>query len=460
MGPMSWHKAYCREFGAVYSQFAHLGGEKLAPTMPAPLEKTVTLSKCGLSCFYADAREWANAGEALVNAFTNTAEDFKAYVEQFNFIGNKYIKFRGRVDNLRQLSNDELLYVFNRFVKIRLAFSSILWSSFILNDAVSRDVHRFLVKKTNNPGDYLHPPRKTWVAEMQEKAYAIKINGLTDEELKAFADAYAWFPCLDIHNPPWSLEEAKKFAQEARPPIRTKPYRALRLSAQEEALLEMAKELAFLKDQRDAFRRIGQYRVLPLFNEIAERMSITLGELSYASIEEITSFLNGKHVDTTKFGERRGRGFSVIFDGTNARVIDETISLQKRKTTTLKGEQKKIIRGIAAATGIAVGAARIVRGVQDLEKIHAGDVLVAVTTNPVYVPAFRKVVAIVTDEGGITCHAALVAREMGKPCVVGTRNATVMLKDGDAVEVNAMTGIVRKLKEGERRRFVQQRIGL
>ncbi|MFA6099944.1 MAG: PEP-utilizing enzyme [Patescibacteria group bacterium] len=75
-----------------------------------------------------------------------------------------------------------------------------------------------------------------------------------------------------------------------------------------------------------------------------------------------------------------------------------------------------------------------------------GDVLVASMTRPEMLPAMKKASAIVTDEGGVTCHAAIVSRELNIPCVIGTKIATTMIKDGDRVEVNATQGIVRIIK--------------
>jgi pyruvate,water dikinase len=72
-------------------------------------------------------------------------------------------------------------------------------------------------------------------------------------------------------------------------------------------------------------------------------------------------------------------------------------------------------------------------------------VIVAEMTNPDYVPWMKRAAAFVTDEGGMTCHAGIVARELGKPCVVGTKIATKVFKDGDMLEVDAMNGLVRRL---------------
>jgi len=80
-----------------------------------------------------------------------------------------------------------------------------------------------------------------------------------------------------------------------------------------------------------------------------------------------------------------------------------------------------------------------------MDKIEIGDVLIAVMTRPDYLPAMQKAIAFVTDEGGITCHAAIVAREMKKPCVIGTKIATKTFKDGDMVEVDAEKGVVKIL---------------
>ena len=82
----------------------------------------------------------------------------------------------------------------------------------------------------------------------------------------------------------------------------------------------------------------------------------------------------------------------------------------------------------------------------EISKIQKGDVLVAPMTSPDYVPIMTKAKAIITNEGGITCHAAIVSREMGIPCIIGTEVATSALKDGDIVEVDAINGIIKIIK--------------
>ena len=103
------------------------------------------------------------------------------------------------------------------------------------------------------------------------------------------------------------------------------------------------------------------------------------------------------------------------------------------------------IKGMIANRGKAQGTVKIVKRAKDIEKVEKGDMLVASSTHPDYITAMQRAAAFVTDEGGLTSHAAIVAREMDKPCIVGTKNATNRLKDGDKIEVDANKGIIRKL---------------
>jgi phosphoenolpyruvate synthase/pyruvate phosphate dikinase len=105
------------------------------------------------------------------------------------------------------------------------------------------------------------------------------------------------------------------------------------------------------------------------------------------------------------------------------------------------------LHGQTAMGGLAQGIVRVVHKKSDINLLQEGEILVTAMTTPDYVPAMRKAVAFVTDEGGITCHAAIVAREFGKPCIIGTKIATKVLHTGDLVEVDADNGVVRVVKK-------------
>lgn len=107
------------------------------------------------------------------------------------------------------------------------------------------------------------------------------------------------------------------------------------------------------------------------------------------------------------------------------------------------------ISGQIAYEGKAKGYVRIIFEVEDMDRVNEGDILVTSMTTPDFLPAMNLASAFVTDEGGITCHASIVAREIKKPCIIGTKIATQVLKEGDLVEVDADNRVVRILKKAE-----------
>jgi pyruvate,water dikinase len=107
--------------------------------------------------------------------------------------------------------------------------------------------------------------------------------------------------------------------------------------------------------------------------------------------------------------------------------------------------ETKEIKGIAACKGIAKGTAKIIIDMKDIKKVHKGDIIVAPYTNPNMLPAMEKAAGIVTEIGGMTSHAAIVSRELKKPCIIGAKNAAKVFKDGDLIELDANSGTARKL---------------
>ena len=133
-----------------------------------------------------------------------------------------------------------------------------------------------------------------------------------------------------------------------------------------------------------------------------------------------------------EFAIEKGRIFIV-----QARAVTTQAKMEK-----VKVEGEILLKGLGASPGIASGVVKIVHGLQDITKVQKGDILVTKMTSPDLVPTMSKCAAIITDAGGRTCHAAIISREMGIPCIVGTETATQVLKDGQEVTVDAYTGTV------------------
>src|SRR5690606_16458684 len=138
----------------------------------------------------------------------------------------------------------------------------------------------------------------------------------------------------------------------------------------------------------------------------------------------------------------------------------ETVASQRAagefETYRLKGKGAEVAIGKAVGEKIASGPARLVRGPADLRAFRPGEVLVAASTSPDWLPVMRTASAIVTDQGGRTCHAAIVARELGVPAVVGAGDATRRLASGAAVTVSCAEGDVGRVYDGEVRYDVER----
>ena len=146
--------------------------------------------------------------------------------------------------------------------------------------------------------------------------------------------------------------------------------------------------------------------------------------------------------------KERQKGCGVVSIRSGYSIVTGKAIEAMRRTMFPQKQQDAVrdIRGLAASVGRVVGTVKIVDSARQVGKVQKGDILVAVMTRPDYIAGLKKAAAVVTNEGGITCHAAIVSRELGIPCVIGTKIATEVLKDGDLVEVNANHGVVTVLK--------------
>lgn len=204
--------------------------------------------------------------------------------------------------------------------------------------------------------------------------------------------------------------------------------------------------LTFWREERKKFNLMGIYVFDLILRAIEERTGIPKSYLQYLSYEEVENVIKGLITKSTL--ERRHKdGIVVELDGAGGyKIIEgkEAVSIRDELQKQLLGDQKQtVLPGQVASQGYAKGIARIILDEKDFDKFNEGEILVTGMTRPEFVPLMKKAAGIVTNEGGITCHAAIVSRELGKPCVIGTKVATKVIKDGDLVEVRANHGTVR-----------------
>jgi phosphohistidine swiveling domain-containing protein/DNA-binding transcriptional ArsR family regulator len=198
------------------------------------------------------------------------------------------------------------------------------------------------------------------------------------------------------------------------------------------------------------YRRYAQifaiYRMTPVLAEMAIRLGLKLKEIKFMTSEEIYKALFKNGLNREEIRERTN--FCVYYTAKNERgfYVDDKAKKMIKYIEKDKIEKISEIKGQCGARGYVKGKVKIINEIKDMAKMEKGDILVSISTQPDLLPAMKKAAAFVTDQGGVTSHAAIVAREINMPCVIGTKIATKVLKDGDIVEVDADKGIVRILK--------------
>ncbi len=179
-----------------------------------------------------------------------------------------------------------------------------------------------------------------------------------------------------------------------------------------------------------------------LLQEFSRRTGYTMDELKYCFPPEMASALD-KKISKEELQARFEYCMILWTADSYSVTTDQEFIATLDKIGTGAYVHTNELKGFSAQLGTARGKVKIIESAEEIAKIEEGDILVAVMTRPDYLPAMKKAAAFVTDEGGITCHAAIVAREMKKPCIVGTKIATKIFKDGDLLEVDADNGLVR-----------------
>ena len=282
--------------------------------------------------------------------------------------------------------------------------------------------------------------KKLWKQQQQE-FFWIHNNYVSDNVLPVqfFEDKWKSYRALDLEKRRKEMIVSAQKNKEKKEQL----MRELALPEEIRTLLYLTDRCNYWQDERKKGTFWATHYFSLLLEEVARRTSYILEELKYALPPEMEDILDEK-IQKTELQRRFEDCFLVwvpdAFDLTTQTTEIETIITRKKEVLDTE------VRGMSVSLGRAVGTVKVVESVRNISKVHKGDILVAVMTRPDYIPAMRKAAAFVTDEGGLTCHAAIVARELKVPCIVGTKTATSQLKDGMVVEVNANHGWVRRVE--------------
>ncbi len=424
-----------------------------------------------------DIDEWMKLEKVFSHRIANDRSYLKKYIELCYKYSNELItvsKKINKVSESKKFDNKKLLYFYTQYQAAVIQLAPFLNSVLILDGILRKEISKLLLndlkiikdeKQNVLLSELIIPKKKSFFVQeieaLEKIALRIKNNPKANikTDINLFLNKFAWMPSIayigEFQTEDSVLKRVKelakedledKFNQTRKLKEETKKNYNLafsRIGGSKKLVeyIDLARECLYLVTYRlDVFFMVYFY-VYPMFREIGERLNLNPDQVVFLTGDEIINSLEGsQQVDKKEIVERT-KGYLLIKIGRNIKI--QTKGRIKTKPTSQL--HKTSVNGVVANRGRAEGKARIIMGVEDMGKVKSGDILISPMTELQYVPVMSRVSGIITDFGGMLCHAAIVSREFGIPCLVGTKNATKVFKDGDLVELNAYEGIARKL---------------
>jgi len=255
-----------------------------------------------------------------------------------------------------------------------------------------------------------------------------------------------------------SLVQARREIKEIKDHLRknNRNYSSWKKTVKDPKLFQIADIISTyvtLRTDRIDVLKLAQYGIYLGLQETMKRLKKASGEKWKMSLmislldKEVLDFLEKNIIpDIREVEKRTPEAYVYYYDGKNSRLITNKGEIKMIQNFFKSEDEVKEFKGMSSFRGKCRGRVALVLNRSHLKKIKTDSILVARSTMVDYISGMRKALAFVTDEGGVTCHAAITARELKKPCIVGAKIATQVLQNGDLVEVNANEGVVKIIK--------------
>lgn len=240
---------------------------------------------------------------------------------------------------------------------------------------------------------------------------------------------------------------AKKIARDFKEAInKIKPDKGFR------RIIDQARLNSYFRNRRvEAFFN-ADYGASFMYEEIAKRFKLSPDLIMEITTDEMEDALNGKPLPDEEEMARRGKDYAMVVKNSKTTLItdpDKIKELEKEYFVDVDKKVEVIIGRVASIGGVVTGRAKVCLDKSEIGKVEKGDIIVAQFTTPDFVPAMEKAAAIVADQGGLSSHAAIISRELGVPCIIGTKNGTRIILDYDLLEVDTIKGEVRILRRND-----------
>jgi len=354
--------------------------------------------------------------------------------------------------NLKNCDNQELLNYFMKGYNIIaeitafMSFKCTVQMSDVLEEKIKVIIKKRItdVEERNNIFLIISLPKEESLMTKERKSI-IKVQ--TKKDLDKHTKNFAWMGCVMYAGKPFTrehfakeLKQIKSITQKDHTREIKETIQKLHLSKEELNVIDQFRTWTHLRTYVKDMTSVGMYSTLPYLEEIAKQVKVTYKDLLYLNHTELQEIFSNK--DLVKESKKRQKGWGFVLIKGKAKYYNyKTVKQIEESEESIPAG----VKGFSACKGIVRGKAIVIKTARDLDKISEGDILITHMTTTNFVPILSKVSAIVTDEGGITCHAAIISREMNIPCIIGTRFATKAFKDGDIVEVDAEKGVVKRV---------------
>ena len=405
-------------------------------------------------------------GELIKNHFLENIRLNKDPFAPLDKISKDLVKSAKEISNRPISSRAELFKAYSELIEKMHDYQIMIWFPVMCEIELYPYAKNRLMQLTSDEkawGITAEPFEPSAIQQEFIDLLKVAVN-FSEEKLQEHQKKYTWMSMRFMDYTPYDINHFRERLKEIKNPkqeleriekeLKEKKKRfydlldSLNLSKQDRELFIVVNRLNYIRNTRDNFRRVAYYHAKSLYDKILAVLDCDYPTLLSHREKDVAKALeNGIKLT----GIYQPETYIHMWKYGNFELVTENVKkrLEKEGIKTLKLENIKEFKGTVACQGKVTGKAKIItlnNWAKDCAAVQKGDILVAISTKPDYIVAMERAAAFVTDEGGITAHAAIVAREMGKPCIVGTNIATQVLKNGEMVEVDAEKGIVRKIK--------------
>jgi phosphohistidine swiveling domain-containing protein len=460
-----WKKFVCRTSPPLWRNLEHLGFVREALLKNNGYDMFISW-KSELHLLFVNPVEHARVLEMLNAKARKNPNIFSENSTRCYKLCDDYLDFCTRYDSYKQFNNNELTDIFLTYLDKNngmVAYRPLI----LMLDKINQNFLEEELSKVGSPEfrlEWITTTKALPFVHQRNDALAIgneiaelglsvssELPELIESHIKQHIEKFGWLFTHHFLGDPMTrddvLETVQKMQGGIYDPQKTAEENTVRkasldkIKAINSAIarhIETAQDYAYLRTYRIDIANEADFHFRAFFNEVANRMSITYDDFLQLNADEIIKWLKGS-IDTeyVKKTVRKRREYFVTY-----LVDDNKIYWFEGKENFIAESVKEqpknlVLTGKVAQRGKVSGTVKVVYCKEEIEKVNDGDILVSPMTTPEMMIAIMKCAGIVTDEGGVACHAAQISREFSIPCVIGTLDASTLLHDGDTVEIIA-----------------------